>query len=52
MTFLLSGFIFGGAMIGFALARLEYLNLDVFRDGSSPGEYYWMKQKVYRGISP
>lgn len=53
MTFLLPGFIFGGAMIGFVLGRLGYLNLDVgFRAGAAPGEYYWVKQKVYRGIFP
>lgn len=38
-------------MIGFVLARLGYLNIDeVFRSGAAPGEYYWLKQKVYRGI--
>lgn len=38
-------------MIGFVFARLGYLNIDVgFRAGAAPGEYYWLKQKVYRGI--
>lgn len=38
-------------MIAFVLARLGYLNIDVvFRKSAAPGEYYWLKQKLYRGI--
>lgn len=48
---LLAGFLFGGVMISFVLARLGYLDLDHgFRRGSAPGENYWLKDKVYRSI--
>lgn len=40
----LSGFIFAGALFGFILARLQYLSIDgKFRVGSSPGEWYWLR---------
>ena len=39
-----SGFIFAGALFGFILARLQYLSIDgKFREGSSPGEWYWLR---------
>ncbi|KAF2426620.1 hypothetical protein EJ08DRAFT_616471 [Tothia fuscella] len=46
-------FIFAGAMMGFVLARLSYLNIggaasSSFKNGSSPGEWYWYKTGVYR----
>lgn len=48
---LLAGFLFGGVMISFVLARLGYLDLDHgFRRSSAPGENYWLKDKVYRSI--
>jgi hypothetical protein len=33
--------IFAGAMLGFSLARLEYLDLRNFSKGAAPGEWYW-----------
>lgn len=33
-------FIFAGALIGFTLARFQYLNFDVFCNGSAPGECF------------
>ena len=40
----LSGFVFAGALFGFILARLQYLSIDgKFREGSSPGEWYWLR---------
>jgi hypothetical protein len=33
--------IFAGAMLGFSLARLQYLDLGTFSKGASPGEWYW-----------
>ncbi|KEF51149.1 uncharacterized protein A1O9_12763 [Exophiala aquamarina CBS 119918] len=36
--------ILAGAMVGFSLARLQYLDVGRrFREGSSPGEWYWYK---------
>ncbi|KAK5174514.1 uncharacterized protein LTR77_001594 [Saxophila tyrrhenica] len=35
--------VFAGAMVGFCLARLEYLNIGTYADGASPGEWYWYK---------
>ena len=41
---LLAGFIFAGALIGFILARLQYLSIGgKFKDGSSPGEWYYLR---------
>ncbi|KAH7395433.1 hypothetical protein BKA64DRAFT_577322 [Cadophora sp. MPI-SDFR-AT-0126] len=45
--------IFGGAMLGFTLARLSYLNIagstsSSFREGSSPGEWYNYRSGHYR----
>lgn len=40
----LSGFLFSGALLGFILARLQYLSIDYkFRQGASPGEWYWLR---------
>ncbi|KAI4266287.1 MAG: hypothetical protein L6R38_008841 [Xanthoria sp. 2 TBL-2021] len=37
-------FIFGGALFGFILARLQYLSIGgKFKDGSSPGEWYHLR---------
>ena len=33
--------IFAGAMLGFSLARLQYLDLRTFSKSASPGEWYW-----------
>ncbi|MCJ1395272.1 hypothetical protein MMC18_008156 [Xylographa bjoerkii] len=45
--------IFAGAMLGFSLARLEYLDLDgQFAKKAAPGEWYWLQSNHYRiGIS-
>ncbi|MCJ1384128.1 hypothetical protein MMC17_007244 [Xylographa soralifera] len=45
--------IFAGAMLGFSLARLPYLDLDGhFAKSASPGEWYWLRENHYRiGIS-
>ena len=38
------GFIFAGALLGFVLARVQYLSIDgKFKNGSSPGEWYWLR---------
>ncbi|CAK3872029.1 hypothetical protein CB0940_07210 [Lecanosticta acicola] len=46
-------FIFGGALLGFALARTPYLNVnDNFLPRAAPGEAYWYRQSWYNiGIS-
>ncbi|KAH7330652.1 hypothetical protein B0J17DRAFT_619972 [Rhizoctonia solani] len=41
-------FIFGGAMVGFALARYMYLNPSIMLKGIAPGEGYWFQRGVYR----
>ncbi|KAI9794306.1 MAG: hypothetical protein M1833_000397 [Piccolia ochrophora] len=45
--------IFAGAMMGFTLARLSYLNIagaanSSFANSATPGEWYWYKTGVYR----
>ncbi|KAL8951558.1 MAG: hypothetical protein Q9222_002468 [Ikaeria aurantiellina] len=45
--------IFAGAIFGFSLARLSYLNISgnassSFANSSSPGEWYWSSKGVYR----
>lgn len=41
--------IFAGAMFGFCLARLEYLDVGGrYSKGAAPGEWYWYKQGHYR----
>lgn len=34
-------FIFGGAMLGFSLARVQYMNINRFAIGAAQGEWYW-----------
>jgi len=41
-------FIFGGAMLGFTLARFQYLHVPTLREGVSPGEWYWYRQPLYK----
>lgn len=45
--------IFAGAMFGFSLARLSYLNISgsarsSFASGAVPGEWYWYRKDHYR----
>ncbi|MCJ1398642.1 hypothetical protein MMC11_001842 [Xylographa trunciseda] len=41
--------IFAGAMLGFSLARLPYLDLDgYFAQHAAPGEWYWLRANHYR----
>ncbi|GAB7341256.1 hypothetical protein MBLNU457_7531t1 [Dothideomycetes sp. NU457] len=45
--------IFAGAMLGFSLARLSYLNISgsapsSFASGAAPGEWYWYRSDHYR----
>ncbi|KZP25043.1 hypothetical protein FIBSPDRAFT_783940 [Athelia psychrophila] len=44
-------FIFAGALLGFVLARLQYIDIDgVFcnsTSGAAPGECYWYDMKLY-----
>ena len=41
-------FIFAGAMFGFILARLQFLNVDgVFQYQSAPGEWFWYSNRFY-----
>ena len=38
------GFIFGGALFGFILARMQYLSVGgKFKDGTSPSEWYHLR---------
>ncbi|MCJ1408707.1 hypothetical protein MMC19_002782 [Ptychographa xylographoides] len=51
LTFLVV--IFAGALIGFTLARLSYLNISgtarsSFASDASPGEWYWFSTGIYR----
>ncbi|KDN41394.1 hypothetical protein RSAG8_07509, partial [Rhizoctonia solani AG-8 WAC10335] len=39
--------IFGGAMVGFALARYMYVNPSLMLKGIAPGEGYWFQRGVY-----
>ncbi|KFY40872.1 hypothetical protein V495_05214 [Pseudogymnoascus sp. VKM F-4514 (FW-929)] len=46
-------FIFGGAMLGFSLARISYLNISgdapsSFKSGAVPGEWYWYQHGIHR----
>lgn len=41
-------FIFGGALLGFCLARASYLNIHTFLQNAAPGETYWYRQKLYK----
>ncbi|KAF1815439.1 hypothetical protein P152DRAFT_390900 [Eremomyces bilateralis CBS 781.70] len=41
--------IFAGAMVGFVLARFQYLDIaNNFSKNSAPGEWYWHRQGHYR----
>lgn len=41
--------IFAGAMLGFSLARFQYIDIPgKFADGAVPGEWYWYRQGHYR----
>lgn len=41
--------IFAGAMFGFSLARLQYLDVGGrFRQGAAPGEWYWYQKGLRR----
>ena len=38
-----------GAMMGFTLARLQYLSVGgIYKDGALPGEWYWFKGGHFR----
>ena len=42
-------FIFGGALLGFTLARLQYLSIDgVFKKGAAPGEFFYYSRHFYK----
>ena len=42
-------FIFAGALFGFALARLQYLDINgKYKDGSMPGEWYYYARRHYK----
>jgi hypothetical protein len=41
-------FIFAGALVGFSLARLQYLSPSIYATNSSPGEWYWQRAGHYR----
>ncbi|KFY38622.1 hypothetical protein V494_04286 [Pseudogymnoascus sp. VKM F-4513 (FW-928)] len=46
-------FIFGGAMLGFSLARISYINISgdapsSFKSGAVPGEWYWYQSGIHR----
>lgn len=45
--------VFAGALLGFTLARLSYLNISgtassSFANGASPGEWYWYSNGIHR----
>ncbi|KAI4140207.1 MAG: hypothetical protein LQ341_003934 [Variospora aurantia] len=45
--------IFAGAIVGFSLARLSYLNISgsassSYASGAAPGEWYWYSRGIYR----
>ncbi|KAM5453516.1 hypothetical protein MaudCBS49596_002719 [Microsporum audouinii] len=41
-------FIFAGSLLGFTLARLQYLDINRFREGSAPGEWYYYRRNLYK----
>ncbi|KAG9125722.1 hypothetical protein FRC07_006463 [Ceratobasidium sp. 392] len=41
-------FIFGGAMVGFVLARFMYLHVPTLTNGLAPGEGYYMLTSLYK----
>lgn len=53
MTLIFPVVIFAGALLGFTLARLSYLNISStgsssFASSASPGEWYWFSTGIYR----
>ncbi|MCJ1228009.1 hypothetical protein MMC12_004668 [Toensbergia leucococca] len=53
MILIFSVVIFAGALLGFTVARLSYLNISgtgssSFASGASPGEWYWFSTGIYR----
>ncbi|KAJ8087144.1 hypothetical protein PM082_005972 [Marasmius tenuissimus] len=48
MALLLLGFIFGGAMFGFVLARFMYLHPPTLLKGVVPGEGFWSRGGLYK----
>ncbi|KAL0070587.1 hypothetical protein AAF712_002426 [Marasmius tenuissimus] len=41
-------FIFGGAMLGFVLARSMYLHAPTMLEGVAPGEVFWLRSGIYK----
>ncbi|KAG8894795.1 hypothetical protein FRC01_012746, partial [Tulasnella sp. 417] len=41
-------FIFGGAMVGFSLARTLMFNPENVQHSTVPGEWFWYRQKLYK----
>ncbi|KAJ8093020.1 hypothetical protein PM082_020499 [Marasmius tenuissimus] len=41
-------FIFGGAMLGFVLARFMYLHPPTMLEGVAPGEAFWLRSGIYK----
>ncbi|KAG0633839.1 hypothetical protein HOY80DRAFT_1062412 [Tuber brumale] len=39
--------IFGGIMLGFSLARFQYLSDKILEDSLAPGEWYWFSKDLY-----
>lgn len=39
---------FAGALLGFTLARLQYLSADRFAKGTAPGSWFWFRSGIYR----
>ncbi|KAK3714964.1 hypothetical protein LTR37_007454 [Vermiconidia calcicola] len=41
--------IFAGALLGFGLARLQYLSIDgVYKQSASPGEWFYLRRTFYK----
>ncbi|EFR00965.1 hypothetical protein MGYG_03967 [Nannizzia gypsea CBS 118893] len=41
-------FIFAGGLFEFTLSRLQYLDINKFREGIIPGEWYYYRQNLYK----
>ena len=42
-------FFFAGALVGFCLARIAYLDVNnVYRKNAGPGEWFWFRQPLYK----
>jgi hypothetical protein len=51
LIFLCLGIIFSGALLGFALARFSYLDIEgIFAKEAAPGEWFWYKSGYRRGM--